>query len=166
VAGSDAVASSLAFAFYYLGQSPRHADAIRSELAKIDIQNGWDISALQTRAPYLNAFIAEVLRLWPPNPSGVLRQTPKEGLKIDDRFIPGDVTVCTPFWALHRCKSCMSWLDKLCLMLTRNKPRSALCNRSNSSPSDGAHGQTLFCGETLTSPSEVARTPASGSNLL
>jgi cytochrome P450 len=105
VAGSDAVASSLVFAFYYLAQSPRHADAIRSELANIDAQDGWDASALQTQAPYLNAFIAEVLRLWPPNPSGVLRQTPKEGLKVDDRFIPGDITVCTPFWAVHRCKS-------------------------------------------------------------
>lgn len=104
VAGSDAVASSLVFAFYYLAQDPRHTDAIRSELANVDAESGWDASALQTQAPYLNAFIAEVLRLWPANPSGVLRQTPKEGLMINDRFVPGDVTVCTPFWALHRCK--------------------------------------------------------------
>jgi cytochrome P450 len=105
VAGSDAVASSLVFAFYYLAQDARHTDAIRSELASIDTANGWEASALQTQAPYLNAFIAEVLRLWPPNPSGVLRQTPKEGLEIGGKVLPGDITVCTPFWALHRCKS-------------------------------------------------------------
>jgi cytochrome P450 len=32
-------------------------------------------------------------------------QTPKEGVKINDMFIPGDITLCTPFWALHRCKT-------------------------------------------------------------
>jgi cytochrome P450 len=105
VAGSDAVASSLVFAFYYLAQDARHGDAIQSELANMTSESNWGATALQTQAPYLTAFILEVLRLWPPNPSGVLRQTPKEGLMVGDRLIPGDITTCTPFWALHRCKT-------------------------------------------------------------
>ncbi|KAH5164547.1 hypothetical protein HBI73_046080 [Parastagonospora nodorum] len=105
VAGSDAFASSLVFAFLYFAQDHRHQITIRSELEDLNDGSGWDASALQMQAPYLNAFIAEVLWLWPPNPSGVLRQTPKEGLKINDRFIPGDITVCAPFWVLHRCKT-------------------------------------------------------------
>ncbi|KAH5838403.1 hypothetical protein HBI93_070150 [Parastagonospora nodorum] len=108
VAGSDAVASSLVFAFLYFAQDYRHQITIRSELEDLNDGSGWDASALQTQAPYLNAFIAEVLRLWPPNPSGVLRQTPKEGLKINDRSIPGDITVCTPFWVLHRSSKCFA----------------------------------------------------------
>ncbi|KAL5115580.1 hypothetical protein ACEQ8H_006556 [Pleosporales sp. CAS-2024a] len=102
VAGSDAVASSLVFSSYYLAQDGGRADRIRAELATLHDDNSWDATMLQTQAPYLNAFISEVLRLWPPNPSGVLRQTPKEGLQVNGTLIPGDITVCTPFWALHR----------------------------------------------------------------
>jgi len=110
VAGSDAVASSLVFALYYLAKDPTHIANIRQELEKdVVLDSGeLDASALQRQAPYLNAFIAETLRLWPPNPSGVLRQTLQEGLHIGKRFIPGDVTVCVPFWTLHRCRHPLS----------------------------------------------------------
>ncbi|KAF2123218.1 cytochrome P450, partial [Lophiotrema nucula] len=101
VAVSDAVASSLTFAFYYLAQNPSHTTILRKELEAI---NDISASALQAHAPYLNAFITEVLRVRPPNPSGVLRQIPKEGVHVGNTYIPGDVTVCTPFWAMQRCE--------------------------------------------------------------
>ncbi|PVH96582.1 cytochrome P450 [Periconia macrospinosa] len=104
VAGSDAVASSLVFALYHLAQDPLHTDTIRKELGRISGKP--DAVALQNQAPYLNAFIAEVLRLWPPNPSGVLRQTPRDGVQVGPIYIPGDVTVCMPFWTFHRSPKC------------------------------------------------------------
>ncbi|KAF2707643.1 cytochrome P450 [Pleomassaria siparia CBS 279.74] len=106
VAGSDAVASSLAFAFYYLAKHQDYANAIRDELVARAKGTDLDAAMLQKDATVLNSFITEVLRLWPPNPSGFLRQTPKAGLHIGDRYIPGDVTICTPLWTLHRSPKC------------------------------------------------------------
>lgn len=104
VAGSDALASSLTFAFYYLAKDPKHILAIREELNAITAGTVLDAESLRNKAAYLNAFITEVLRLWPPNPSGVLRQTLEEGLQIGKKRLPGDITICTPFWVLHRCE--------------------------------------------------------------
>lgn len=103
-AGSAAVASTLTFSMYHLAKDEALLTAIREELSKIKKTGNIEATRLQTLAPYLNAFISEVLRLYPPNPSGFLRQTPAEGLHIGERYIPGHVTICTPLWSLHRCK--------------------------------------------------------------
>lgn len=102
VAGSDSMASTLTFALYYLANEPSHANTIRDELNHL----GADLNAklLQSKTKYLNAFITEVLRLWPANPSGFLRDTPKEAVRIGNRWIPGETTICMPLWSLHRCK--------------------------------------------------------------
>lgn len=52
--------------------------------------------------PHVDYFIHEAIRLRPPVPMGFLRQTPKEGLQVDDVFIPGNVNVNVPTWTLHR----------------------------------------------------------------
>ena len=53
-------------------------------------------------AVYLNGVINEALRLHPPVPSGVLRQTPPEGLVLDGVFILGDIIVSSPSWSIGR----------------------------------------------------------------
>jgi cytochrome P450 len=53
-------------------------------------------------AVYLNGVINEALRLHPPVPSGVLRQTPLEGLMLNGVFIPGDIIVSSPSWTMGR----------------------------------------------------------------
>jgi cytochrome P450 len=59
-------------------------------------------------AIYLNGVINEALRLHPPTPSGLQRLTPPEGMTIASTFIPGNVTVQTPFWSLGRRKTLTS----------------------------------------------------------
>lgn len=44
----------------------------------------------------------ETLRLHPAVPSGTQRLTPKEGLTVGDRYVPGDVMVCVPSYTVFR----------------------------------------------------------------
>ena len=104
VAGSDPIAATLTFCFHQLAQDPKHIGLIRAELDSLKANEGdYEAARLQKEAHYLNAFISEVLRLYPANPSGFLRQTPDEGLHIGGNYIPGHVTVGIPLWTLHRC---------------------------------------------------------------
>lgn len=48
-----------------------------------------------SKLEYLQACIDESLRFINPNPSGLQRQTPPEGLWVGDRWIPGEVNVRT-----------------------------------------------------------------------
>ena len=50
----------------------------------------------------LDAVINESLRLHPPIPSTILRQSPAEGIWIGDQFIPGDTTMHISIYSLHR----------------------------------------------------------------
>ena len=52
--------------------------------------------------PYIDYIIHETLRLRPAVPMGFLRQTPPQGLQIDEIFIPGDVIVNVPTYTIHR----------------------------------------------------------------
>jgi cytochrome P450 len=52
--------------------------------------------------PYLDAVINETLRLKPAIPGGVPRVTPTSGIQIDEVYIPGDVNVIVPAYAIHR----------------------------------------------------------------
>ncbi|KAF2445239.1 cytochrome P450 [Karstenula rhodostoma CBS 690.94] len=81
--------------------SDTHVLKLRDELEGVDIT---DNRALQSLS-HLNALINETLRLYPPILTAPLRQTPPEGLKISDRYIPGHVTISTPLWSLGRLES-------------------------------------------------------------
>ncbi|KAF1950067.1 cytochrome P450 [Byssothecium circinans] len=94
-AGSAAVASTLSFGLYHLIRDKGHIDTIRAEILREE-------ESKSSTTSYLDAFINEILRLYPPNPSGFLRTTPKAGIHIGNRYIPGDTTICTPLWSLHR----------------------------------------------------------------
>ena len=101
IAGSDTVSIALTFLFYHLALMPEHVSKLRDELKDVNIT---DNRVLQSLA-HLNALINETLRLYPPIITAPLRQTPPEGLKIGDQFIPGNVTISTPQWSLGRLES-------------------------------------------------------------
>lgn len=53
--------------------------------------------------PYLEGVILEALRLHPAVPSGVQRETPPEGLNLQDgTYIPGKVLIWMPMHTIHR----------------------------------------------------------------
>ena len=95
VAGSDTSSAVITHVFYHLAKDPKLVAKLREELK----------TSLPNDSKLLGAIINETLRLHPPIPSGVLRQTPSAGLMIKNTFIPGGVTISTPTWSLSRCMS-------------------------------------------------------------
>lgn len=100
---SDTTAATLTYLFYHLAREPAQVEKLRAELGPLipDFTN-FTQQAIQD-APHLNGAINETLRMYPPVPSGLLRDTPPEGLYIEDTFVPGNTTVSVPFRPLgHR----------------------------------------------------------------
>jgi cytochrome P450 len=64
-------------------------------------ERDWSFAKVK-EIPYLDAVINESLRLKPAIPGGVPRVTPASGIQIDEVFIPGDVNVIVPAYAIHR----------------------------------------------------------------
>jgi cytochrome P450 len=102
VAGSDTTAATLVHLFYYLARDPSLVQNLREELAPLMEKDGSVPSAKLADAKLLNGIINETLRLHPPVPSGVFRETPPEGIHIKDTFVPGHTTVRMPQWAMAR----------------------------------------------------------------
>ena len=109
IAGSDTVASSLTYLFYYLAKFPDQANKLRAELR--DLNEPFNISLLEN-CNHLNGFINESLRLHPPVPSGVLRNTPPEGLWIGEQYIPGGTTILVPTYTIGRRSDCFNQPDE------------------------------------------------------
>jgi cytochrome P450 len=104
VAGSDTSSSALTHIFYHLAKDPLIISKLRSELEPI-YKPGSETELRDIQeAKYLNGVINEALRMHPPVPSGLLRQTPPEGIMVGEIFIPGSVTVSAPTWSMGRCK--------------------------------------------------------------
>ena len=62
--------------------------------------------------PYLRACLDESLRLFPPTPHGLPRQTPAEGVNILGDYIPGGVSVAMSAYVAHRQESVFPHADK------------------------------------------------------
>ncbi|MCJ1385516.1 hypothetical protein MMC17_008639 [Xylographa soralifera] len=98
IAGSDTVAATLVFVFYFLATLPQEQTKLREELRGIDV---FDRKSLQL-LPHLNGVINETLRLRPPVPTHGSRDTPPEGMMIAGRYIPGGTTLYAPRWTIGR----------------------------------------------------------------
>lgn len=109
VAGSDTVTASLTFLFYHLACEPKQVEKLRREIDEL-WSEGEEFDAKKVaNAEHLNAVINESLRMHPPVASGVSRVTPKEGVEVDGVFIPGEVTISVPNWAIGRCEYPVSY---------------------------------------------------------
>ncbi|SMQ55629.1 unnamed protein product [Zymoseptoria tritici ST99CH_1A5] len=101
VAGSDTTSATLTFLFYYLAADPSQQEKLREELKPLINSEKWSDKDIQN-AQHLNGAIDEALRLHPPVPSGLMRQTPAEGVQIGEVFIPGKVDFFTPLYPMGR----------------------------------------------------------------
>ncbi|KAE8415293.1 cytochrome P450 [Aspergillus pseudocaelatus] len=98
VAGSDTVASSLSNVFCHLACNPSITRELQSRLDALpDLE-----SDRLAQIDLLDAILNETWRLQSPNPSGLQRVTPPEGLKIGDKFIPGNVVIQVPTYTVYR----------------------------------------------------------------
>ncbi|CAG8972199.1 hypothetical protein HYALB_00007341 [Hymenoscyphus albidus] len=106
VAGSDTTTATLSHIFYNLARYPQVQEKLRKELSTFYEPGSESEFKGLAEATYLNGIINEALRLHPATPSGLTRLTPPEGVTIGDTYIPGDVTVSTPFYTVGRLESC------------------------------------------------------------
>lgn len=100
---SDTTGNTLACALHYLVANPGVYKTLQRQLDEI-FPNGdssYDYAKVQ-KMPYLDAILKETMRLKPAVPGGQPRVTPPEGLQVGNKWIPGDINVLVPQYALQR----------------------------------------------------------------
>lgn len=105
VAGSDTTAATLTHLVYHMAKDPSIVKRLREELKPHmhgDAVNNVDIQDNE----YFNGCIYEVLRLHPPVPTALNRDTPPEGIEIGGTFIPGGMDVWCPQYVMGRSDAC------------------------------------------------------------
>ncbi|PYI01926.1 benzoate 4-monooxygenase cytochrome P450 [Aspergillus sclerotiicarbonarius CBS 121057] len=98
VAGSEPTATTLIGIFCELARSPHHAELIYREIQTVDV---CDPRALAKQCPYLEAVIAEALRVYPALPTGGDRKTMEE-VVVGGVRVPRGTTVVAPRWSIFR----------------------------------------------------------------
>ncbi|KAJ9475797.1 putative Cytochrome P450-DIT2 (putative) [Pseudozyma hubeiensis] len=109
VAGSDTSSTTMAVALFFLMENPTILRDLREELLKKfgdDPMLLTDFAQLDERnCPLLNAIINESLRIIPPVPTGLQRESPSDAIvDVNGRkvVIPANTIVTLPIWSLHR----------------------------------------------------------------
>jgi cytochrome P450 len=99
---SDTVAITMTGILYYLMRYPDYQRRLQEEFDQTkDSHDGSDVPDL-VKLPLFNGIINESLRLHYAGPSGFPRITPPEGIRVGETFIPGNVNVKVPFYAVFR----------------------------------------------------------------
>ncbi|KAF9695590.1 hypothetical protein EKO04_006412 [Ascochyta lentis] len=102
IAGADTNAITVSNVCYLLCQHPEYQQKLYEELSDLPVHEGVISDQHLMGKPWLLSIINETLRLYPPVPGGLQRQTPPEGATIAGRYVPGNMVVSTPTYALHR----------------------------------------------------------------
>ncbi|EZF31052.1 hypothetical protein H109_05539 [Trichophyton interdigitale MR816] len=101
-AGADSTITTLSSLTYYLTHNPECYEKLKSEI-KSAFQTEDDITLAATRRlQYLGAAIKETMRMHPPVPVGLHRVTPKKGVVIEGRPVPGGTWVSVATLAASR----------------------------------------------------------------
>lgn len=96
VAGTETTATTLSIGSYMLLSHPAVMQKLQQEIrSRFDSNDDITIDAV-SQFEYLNAFIHEVLRCFPPVPAGFLRKVPKTGAEVAGMHISGkgNVRIC------------------------------------------------------------------------
>lgn len=102
IAGSDTTATQLCANFFYITQHARVMQRLKDEVrAKFqnaeDIKPGHDLD----NCKYLNAVVAETLRISPSVPGILRRQVLEGGLTVDGIFFPKGTILGVPIYGIH-----------------------------------------------------------------
>jgi hypothetical protein len=117
-AGSATTAIAITNIIYQLIKNP---EIMRKVVEEIDaaVENDDDEEESGVLAydkvkhlPYLRACLDESLRLFPPTPHGLPRETPPDGANILGQYIPGGVTVSMSALVAHRQESVFPQAEK------------------------------------------------------
>lgn len=103
IAISETTATSLASILYYLAKCPEKQKKLQEKLdqAMPGGYSDWDYEKVKS-VTYVDDFISETLRLKPALLVGGPRETPAQGITIDDVHIPGGINVLVPLQHIHR----------------------------------------------------------------
>lgn len=99
VAGSDTTAHSLTYLTWAVCRNEAVKKSLVEEVASLP--NDYADEDLK-KLSYLGYVIEETLRLYPAAPSGLPREIPKGGCEVDGYWVPGQTTVTTQAYSMHR----------------------------------------------------------------
>jgi cytochrome P450 len=102
IAGADTNAITVSNICYLLCQHLDYQQMLFEEISSLSVHEDIIDDHLLIGKPYLSSIINETLRLYPPVPGGLQRLTPPEGAIIAGRYIPGNIVVSTPTFAIQR----------------------------------------------------------------
>lgn len=97
IAGTDTTAITFSYLIWLVAQRPDLQARIQEELRDAVLDN----QTLKANT-FLEHLIDEILRLYGAAPGPLHRTVPAGGAKMGDFFIPGNLTVSTQGWTLHR----------------------------------------------------------------
>ncbi|KAL4889797.1 benzoate 4-monooxygenase cytochrome P450 [Aspergillus ambiguus] len=104
-AGSVTTAIAIANVLYHLLRNRACLDKLRDEIdAVFDDDDEEEIIAPYDKVkhlPYLRACLDESLRIFPPTPHGLPRETPPEGADILGQWVPGGTSVSVSAFVAH-----------------------------------------------------------------
>ncbi|KAI1762475.1 cytochrome P450 [Hypoxylon sp. FL1150] len=96
IAGSDTTASTLAQTLFFLAKHPAIFQKLQG-LVDAAMPSPSDWTYEKTRSiTYIDNIIDESLRLKPAVTSGFYRETPPQGIQVDEQHIPGNTVVFVP----------------------------------------------------------------------
>lgn len=96
IAGSDTTALTLAQALFLLAKNPAVFKKLQG-LVDAAMPSASDWTYEKTRSiTYIDNIIDETLRLKPAVTVGFYRETPPEGIQVDEQYIPGNTVVIVP----------------------------------------------------------------------
>ncbi|KAF2033945.1 cytochrome P450 [Setomelanomma holmii] len=102
IAGADTNAITISNACCLLCCHSEYQVKLYQELKDLPIHHGMIDDQHLAGIPILSAIIYEVLRLHPPVPGELQRLNPPEAAIIAGRFVPGDMVISTPTYAVQR----------------------------------------------------------------
>ncbi|KAF2176579.1 cytochrome P450 monooxygenase [Zopfia rhizophila CBS 207.26] len=115
-AGSATTAIAMCNVLYQLLKNPKTMEKLVQELdaALEDDEDDGGVVAYDKvkHLPYLRACLDESLRLFPPTPHNLGRETPADGVNIMGEYIPGGVSVGMSAFVAHRNEAQLPQADK------------------------------------------------------